>query len=92
MKVAIFHYASFLKGAYSTVEVAPTTTLGEIATTWRTYFKNPNLKVFKFKLNCWADAYTGNYQNSFFDDSTTIQQYVDFYGQSMVSFPHVIFL
>jgi hypothetical protein len=46
MKVAIFHYASFLKGSYSTVDVTPTTTLGEISKPWKTYFKNENLKVF----------------------------------------------
>jgi len=90
MRVAIFHYASFLKGAYSTVDVSPNTTLGEIAAYWKSYFKNSNLKVWKFKIGNWAEPYTGDFDNSYFDENTTIQQYVDFY-LNMDKIPNIIF-
>ena len=72
MKITIFHYASFLKGGYSTLDVDPNTTIGSIIPVWKTYFKNKNLKVFKFLPGKWCDPYTGDYNNSYFDENTTI--------------------
>jgi hypothetical protein len=91
MKVAIFHYASFLKGAYSTYDVSPTTTLGEIMVIWKPYFKNPNLKVWKFKVGKWAEPYTGNWMDSYFTESTTIQEYMNFYGTKHNEYVNIIF-
>lgn len=92
IKIDIFHYQSFLKGSYTTVTVKTTTKLGEIIAPWKSYFKNPNLKVFKFKPGKWAEPYTGNYNNSYFDENTTVQQYIDFYGQPMRRLPQIIFV
>jgi len=83
MKIAIFHYASFLKGSYSTVEYPPTATLEEVIAPWKPYFKNPNLRVWKFKHGRWAEPYNGNHTDSFFDNSTTIQEYRDFYPDAL---------
>jgi len=83
MKIAIFHYASFLKGSYSIVDYPSTATLGEVIAPWKTYFKNSNLKVWKFKHERWAEPYTGNYSDSFFDESTTVQEYRNFYPDAL---------
>lgn len=93
MRVAIFHYASYLKGAYATMELGPETTIGYVCDQWKDYFKNPNLKVFKFKVGRWADPHTGDHNNSFFDEKTTLQEYVNFYsGHDMGQYVQVIFV
>lgn len=91
MFVAIFHYSSFLKGAYAVVEVKEIVTLKEISEVWKKYFNNPKLKVWKFKQNNWSQPHTGDYYNSVFDENMTIKQYIDFYT-NMDKFPFIIFV
>ena len=93
MKVAILRYIELSKGNVSVVDVETSSTIGELLDYWKIYFHNPNLKVYKFQISQIKKAYSGNPFTSYFEENTTIQEYIDFYSeQNMKLYPYVILL
>lgn len=93
MKVAILRYTDLTKGNVSVIDVEPTSTIGDLLQYWKIYFHNPHLKVYKFQISQIKKAYSGNPFTSYFDETTTIQEYIDFYSeQNMKFYPYVILL
>ena len=82
IKVNIYHYHHFLKGASASQNFNPSTTLGEICNNWKTYYKTVGdtgeLEVWKFKNGDWSTPVDVN--NPYFDKNTTLQQYIDYYS------------
>jgi len=93
MLVRIYYYFT-LEQSYGRIEINEKTKLREITEEWKYYFRNSNLRVWKFKINGKiTDGYSENIQECLFDEDMTLEEYVKFYKErKMIEEPFIIFI